>query len=77
MTEDWTEFPNSSNIAKARYVDGAMEVEFNGGAAYRYEEVPQDVFDRFCNAESVGRFFQKEIRGKYAGEKIEGKKGEE
>ncbi|MCK5605996.1 KTSC domain-containing protein, partial [Candidatus Pacearchaeota archaeon] len=40
---EWQEV-KSSNIAKVRYVEGGMEVQFTKGAVYRYKDVPEEVF---------------------------------
>lgn len=39
-----------------------LEVQFNGGARYRYAGVDVELFDRFRNAESPGKFFAAEIK---------------
>ena len=61
---DWKKV-ESSNIAKVRYVDGDMEVQFTKGAVYRYKEVPKEVFEDLLKAESVGKFFFAKIKGKF------------
>lgn len=33
-----------------------------GGATYHYDDVPQEVYDGLCNAESIGRFFHRAIK---------------
>lgn len=47
-----------------------MEIEFNGGALYRYEEVPETMFISLRVAKSKGSFFHKLIRGKFITTKI-------
>jgi hypothetical protein len=58
----------SSNIAAVGYEDpaGTLWVLFKGhNDAHRYDDVPHAVFEKMRNAESIGSFFAKEIRGKY------------
>jgi KTSC domain len=42
-----------------------LQVEFHNGAIYQYSEVDEDTWEDFCQAESVGRFYNEEIKGKY------------
>jgi hypothetical protein len=63
----------SSNIAAAGY-DGAakcMDLMFLSGATHRYTGVPQETYDDFLAAESKGRFFGSEIRGKYQSSRVD------
>ena len=69
---EWQEV-KSSNIAKVRYVEGGMEVQFTKGAVYRYKDVPEEVFDELLKAESVGKFFFAKIKGKFECEEVEEK----
>lgn len=64
----------SSTIASAGYLadGGILEIEFRSGAIYRYKGVRKEVFLAFTKAESKGRFFGSEIRGKYSFEKTNG-----
>ena len=57
----------SSMIAAVSYdADaGVLEVEMNHGGAYAYFDVPQELFDSFLNAESMGRFWQSALQGRY------------
>jgi hypothetical protein len=43
-----------------------LEIEFRTGAIYRYRAVPSTVHREFMAAESKGRFFSNNIRGKFA-----------
>lgn len=64
----------STSIASIGFdpVKGLLEIEFRSGAVYRYRNVAKAVFDRFLEAESKGRFFTAEIRGKYRYERLSG-----
>jgi hypothetical protein len=43
-----------------------LEVEFNNGGVYQYFGVDKDIYDRLSAAQSAGKFFSSEIRGKYS-----------
>lgn len=45
-------------------------VVFTSGQRYAYRNVPRRVHRAFLDAESKGRFFQGEIRGRFAYEKL-------
>lgn len=57
----------SSNISEIGYDEETMtlEVKFNKGAVYRYEEVPSHVNDRLMTAGSVGTYFAANIKSRY------------
>ncbi len=62
----------SRTLATAGYDDpsATMELEFVEGRVYRYFVVPRSVFDALLSADSVGRFFQENIRDVYPYERI-------
>ena len=43
-----------------------LDLMFGSGRHYRYCNVPADVARHFANALSKGRFYNNEIRGRYA-----------
>lgn len=57
----------SSNITSVGYSaeHEALDVEFNTGAVYRYQGVPQSAYDQLRESESVGRFVYARINGHY------------
>lgn len=61
----------SSQLASVGYdaEKKILEIEFKGGGAYQYFDVPADKhFDLMHAAEnggSIGRYFGKEVRGKF------------
>lgn len=63
---------DSRNLEAVRYDrDGqVLEIRFRQGGEYRYAAVPPDVYDEMMGAESVGKTFNRLIRGKYETEKI-------
>ena len=62
----------SSSIAAVSYDDAAftLEVEFVNGSVYRYFEVPAAVYLAFMGADSLGRYFNAQIRDRYRYDKV-------
>ena len=62
----------STSLASAGYDSGrrSLEIEFQSGAIYRYRDVPATVFADLLKAESKGRYFAQQIRGKFTYERI-------
>lgn len=63
----------SSQIASIGYDPATkkLEIEFNrSGAIYLYDDVPKEVHDRLITAESIGKAFGAEIKGKYSFTKV-------
>jgi len=63
---------NSSNIKSVGYDSGSqtLDVEFHGGAVYRYFDVPQKVHKTLAGAKSVGRVFHAHVRNVYKYERM-------
>jgi hypothetical protein len=59
----------SSNIAAVGYHDGALTVQFTTGATYTYPDVPEKLHQGLIDADSIGAFFQKNIRSAFEGTK--------
>ena len=57
----------SSQIASVGHDSetNTLHVEFKGGGTYEYDGVPEEVFFNLLQAESVGQYFGKSVRGKY------------
>jgi len=57
----------SSSIASVGYHSGShiLELEFEGGRLYQYFDVPREVHYGLMGAESIGRFVNSHIKGKY------------
>jgi len=70
---------NSSNISQIGYDQSksALIVRFNNGAYYKYEDVPEQTYNNFITASSVGKYFQSYIRNVYAYKKIDVAEGVE
>mgnify|MGYP001323048451 CR=1 FL=1 len=62
----------SSNIKAVGYdeMEGDLIVQFHSGKKYVYRQVPPEVTAAFLGAKSMGIFFTREVRGKYATEKL-------
>jgi hypothetical protein len=65
----------SSNIESIGYDQKAaiLEVQFHSGEIYQYASVPESVYKGLFNAQSKGKYFQANIRGKYLFNKMEDK----
>jgi hypothetical protein len=59
---------NSSMIRRIVFDDeaGTLLVSFRSGLRYIYEGVPRAIYDAFGKAASAGRFFNDEVKGRYA-----------
>jgi hypothetical protein len=62
----------SSNLKLATYDTESklLEIQFNNGGIYQYENVPWEVFTKFRMAESQGKFFNQHIGKVYKYKKI-------
>jgi hypothetical protein len=62
----------SSNIKRTVYDTETklLEVEFNNGAKYEYEEVPHQIYTKFRMSESQGKYFTSDISKKYKYKKV-------
>lgn len=65
ISDDPDEFFPDSELVTAVYWDGELLVELNNFTTYAYPDAAREVFDNFRDAESAGRFFNAEVRGKY------------
>lgn len=63
---------DSSNLKSVGYEAGVLVIEFTTGDIYVYPNVPGSLFEDFARAESKGRFYNQQIKGKLAGNKITG-----
>lgn len=54
----------SSNLASIGYdaANEILEVEFNHGGVYQYQDVPENVYDGLMNADSHGQYFDRNIK---------------
>lgn len=62
-----TREPVTSTSIKSIGHDGEhMEVEFHNGKVYHFPDFPAEKHAAFVGADSIGKHFNSEIRGKYA-----------
>ena len=60
----------SSNIGHVGYSCGNLYVLFLNNGLYKYEAVPEEIFKGLLEAESVGKYLNKEIKKNYECVKI-------
>ena len=51
-----------------------LEIQFESGRIYQYLDVPEAIYDAMLSAESKGKYFNANIRGKFAYQEIDVKK---
>ena len=58
---------DSSNLASVGYDEEneILEMEFNHGSIYQYNDVPKEEYDSLMNADSLGSYFYHNIRDDY------------
>lgn len=63
----------SSHIADAEYdrAGRVLTIRFVKGGSYEYQEVPEDVYESLLSAESAGKFFAANIKGKFKSRKLQ------
>ncbi|MGK7897900.1 MAG: KTSC domain-containing protein [Xenococcus sp. (in: cyanobacteria)] len=63
----------SSNIKAIGYESSkkVLQIDFYSNTRYRYFDVPFTVFSRFFKSESVGKFLNREIKGKYEYKRVD------
>jgi hypothetical protein len=61
-------FPGSSALAGADYDPErkSLSITFKGGRSYTYNDVPPDVYEQLCSADSPGTFWRSEIKDAYS-----------
>ena len=60
--------PVASTMAKSLGYNEAqklLQIEFQSGAVYQYQDVDEETWDAFQSAKSPGKFFNQEIKGRY------------
>lgn len=50
-----------------------LEIEFPRGALYRYADVSAEAYQKFMQAESIGKHFAAHVEGKFAYERVDNK----
>jgi hypothetical protein len=65
--------PVTSNLIGAYHYDSntsTLEIEFVSGEVWRYQSVPPEVCQKFEAASSKGKYYLREIKGKYDAKKL-------
>lgn len=59
---------SSSNISSIGYdpESQTLEIEFNDGSIYQYNDVPQLIYESLMNAGSHGQYLNQHIKDKYS-----------
>lgn len=62
----------SDNLAEVGYdpESETLEIQFRRGGVYQYYNVPAFIHERLMAADSLGRFFNAEIKGHYPEAKL-------
>lgn len=65
-------YVNSSMIRSIGYDQNSstLQVEFNSGVTWQYYDFNESEWLQFQNAESIGKYFNANIRDRYQGSKI-------
>lgn len=61
----------SSNVQTLGYQRGSLYIKFLSGHVYSYDHVPYEVFRGLSEAESVGKAFHADVRGRYPYHKLD------
>ncbi len=63
---------NSSNLKDATYceISKRLIIIFHAGGMYEYSNVPREVYESLCSAESAGKYFHTSIKGKFEYKKL-------
>lgn len=67
-TGKWVQTPQSTNIKGYYYFQDSKKlcIEFKSGSFYTYHNVPEEVYEEFGQAHSVGKAFHGLIRNRYS-----------
>lgn len=67
IMSEWISTPQSSNVAGFCYDEASqtLTVEFNSGIRYNYYDVPQHIVEGMKSADSIGKFFNDQIKAFY------------
>ena len=69
MQRQWVESSVRASVGYDRG-RGVLEVEFKNGGVYQYFSVPGRIAEELAAAGSHGRFFSKQVRGRYRDRKV-------
>ena len=60
----------SSNIQQVGHQNADLFITLNSGGTYRYDGVPESVFEEMLAAQSVGKFSHARIKGQFPYSKL-------
>ncbi|MER3491375.1 MAG: KTSC domain-containing protein [Mastigocladus sp. ERB_26_2] len=66
--------PINSSMANAIGYDSntnILQIEFHNGTVYQYSDIDQDTWQDLHQADSIGKFFNENVRGKYQYERVD------
>lgn len=63
----------SAHIEAVKYEDGNLTVKFKSGTIYTYNDVPEEMFGKLLQADSIGNYFNSKIRNNFSYSKHEQK----
>jgi hypothetical protein len=70
-------FPTSKLLEKAEYGEASQTLNLfflgsakKAGAVWQYVGVPRTVFEALATAESAGKYYHREIKGKFVGHNL-------
>ena len=58
-------YVSSSNINSIGYANGTLEIEFNNGSIYQYNNVPETLYNGLMSASSHGKYFASHIKNSF------------
>jgi hypothetical protein len=63
---------NSTVLAQVQFLEASniLKVVFHTGRVYRYFMVPRRVYEALIEADSVGRYFNLEVKDSYSHERV-------
>lgn len=61
----------SSTIDSVAYENSTLTVKFKTGSIYSYKDVPEEIFQKICSADSAGKVFASLVRNSFKGTKDE------
>jgi hypothetical protein len=60
----------STALRSAGWEAGMLEVEFNTGQVWQYQNVPESMFKEMVSATSSGQYFQANIKNQFKGVRV-------
>ena len=60
----------STNILSVGYENGVLVIAFRNGGSYSYQGVPEQTYQMFMAARSLGQFYTRYIKGRFPSVRI-------